>query len=238
MMASLDPLAVESSPQDYESELNLSTSSSLPESPKTEKTRKTGNLEGKTLIGIKRNIGKHLQLISAEKEKIAQLKEECVRLESKAEKLNLVAGELQEARVKPGHYSELIKAAKKTSVRLMDEITELKTLISDFPALRQSMNETKQQLAYLNGTSLDGLSLSEYRRLFAEKCQAIERINSVVVEKAVSQAERDLCIVCVTAGRSVVLVPCGHLVLCTDCSHCVQVCPVCRATIQERFLSG
>ena len=45
-----------------------------------------------------------------------------------------------------------------------------------------------------------------------------------------------LCCVCMVQPRSVVLVPCGHLVLCRACAAHpnMHVCPVCRAPIRHR----
>lgn len=237
-MTSFEVLAPESSRAEDESSLNLSTSSSLSESSKEMSCGRKLAADSKALQAARRNIGKQMQLISAQKEKITQLKEECVGLRAKEAKLGEVVKELQVEKVRPGKCSKLIAEAKRTSVRLLGEIAELKSTLTDFPATQQAVQETAQELAYLQGNHLDSLSLAQCQVLFTAKCQALQRINSALLQKAASQTELDLCIVCVNATRSVVLVPCGHLVLCTACSLCVQVCPVCRAAISERFPSG
>lgn len=235
-MSSFAVSTLERGRTEEESSLNLSTSSSLPESPKGQIYKKAGFGSTKEMQAGRRSIAKQLQLISAQKEKIVQLKQECERLTTKVGKLEGVLKEQQVEKVKPGKCS--LAEAKKTSARLFDEISELKSGLTDFPATQQAVKDTTQELAYFKGNNLDSLSLAQCQLLFTAKCQAIERINSALLLKAAIQTEIDLCIVCVTSTRSVVLVPCGHLVLCSTCSQCVQACPVCRAAIEERFQSG
>ncbi|XP_033747462.1 mitochondrial ubiquitin ligase activator of nfkb 1-like [Pecten maximus] len=50
--------------------------------------------------------------------------------------------------------------------------------------------------------------------------------------------ERELCVVCLTNPREVVLISCGHICLCLDCAEMLPtplLCPVCRAPV-ERFV--
>jgi len=50
--------------------------------------------------------------------------------------------------------------------------------------------------------------------------------------KPVDQYENpDECVICMDKKRSVVNVPCGHLVLCDTCGPTVKECPICRAAI-------
>ncbi|XP_060079134.1 mitochondrial ubiquitin ligase activator of NFKB 1-like [Ylistrum balloti] len=49
---------------------------------------------------------------------------------------------------------------------------------------------------------------------------------------------RDMCVVCLTNPREVVLINCGHICLCLDCADMLPTplqCPVCRARV-ERFV--
>jgi len=47
------------------------------------------------------------------------------------------------------------------------------------------------------------------------------------------------CIVCLAASKDAVLIPCGHICMCFDCSKQVQAssnsCPICRAEIDHAF---
>ena len=49
------------------------------------------------------------------------------------------------------------------------------------------------------------------------------------------------CVVCCEVERSVVLLPCAHLVLCEGCWQLLQDrsavdCPICRAVVEEHIL--
>ena len=52
-----------------------------------------------------------------------------------------------------------------------------------------------------------------------------------------AEAEDDtLCCVCMDSPRGVVLIPCGHLVLCLRCAENGKIteCPMCRQKIEKR----
>ncbi|KAK3246307.1 hypothetical protein CYMTET_44155 [Cymbomonas tetramitiformis] len=55
--------------------------------------------------------------------------------------------------------------------------------------------------------------------------------------KEVKEAESALCVICMDQRREMVLVPCGHLVLCRKCSQrhitASKLCPVCKAPVRE-----
>lgn len=47
--------------------------------------------------------------------------------------------------------------------------------------------------------------------------------------------EDQLCVVCRTNPREIILLPCGHVCLCEDCSDGIQSdCPVCRGPIEQK----
>jgi 1-acyl-sn-glycerol-3-phosphate acyltransferase len=52
----------------------------------------------------------------------------------------------------------------------------------------------------------------------------------------------EACVVCLAAARDTVLVPCGHVVLCSDCCEDVKAgsneCPMCRNSIAESIQMG
>ena len=63
----------------------------------------------------------------------------------------------------------------------------------------------------------------------------------VVVAPANAQqtvsAQESVCVVCMSAARSVVLIPCGHLAVCQSCYGRLQQCPVCRSVIRGAIRS-
>nr|CAI5825075.1 unnamed protein product [Callosobruchus analis] len=47
--------------------------------------------------------------------------------------------------------------------------------------------------------------------------------------------ENQLCVVCKSNPKEIILLPCGHVCLCEDCSIDIsEICPVCRATIEKK----
>jgi hypothetical protein len=51
-----------------------------------------------------------------------------------------------------------------------------------------------------------------------------------------NQKKSNECVVCYDRESNVILIPCGHLALCEECSKVSSVskCPVCRSNIQQR----
>ena len=50
-------------------------------------------------------------------------------------------------------------------------------------------------------------------------------------------AQESICVVCMSAPRTVVLIPCGHLAVCQSCYGRLQQCPVCRSVIRGAIRS-
>lgn len=47
--------------------------------------------------------------------------------------------------------------------------------------------------------------------------------------------EDQLCVVCRTNPREIILLPCGHVCLCEDCSvDIASDCPICRKFIRQK----
>ena len=60
----------------------------------------------------------------------------------------------------------------------------------------------------------------------------------VLHQAEVAHSENE-CIVCLAASKDAVLIPCGHICMCFECSKQVQAssnaCPICRAQIDHAF---
>lgn len=56
---------------------------------------------------------------------------------------------------------------------------------------------------------------------------------------AAAAEEEGMCVVCLDAKRSVLLLPCRHLCCCGDCSQLLQAraapCPMCRQDVREHM---
>ncbi|KAG5272108.1 hypothetical protein AALO_G00161740 [Alosa alosa] len=42
------------------------------------------------------------------------------------------------------------------------------------------------------------------------------------------------CVVCMEHGSQVIFLPCGHVCCCYECNEALQLCPLCRAAIEQR----
>ena len=56
-------------------------------------------------------------------------------------------------------------------------------------------------------------------------------------QPAASNSEESICVMCTSAPRSIVLIPCGHLAVCQGCYSRLQQCPVCRSVIRGAIRS-
>ncbi|XP_061711907.1 mitochondrial E3 ubiquitin protein ligase 1-like [Cydia pomonella] len=56
-----------------------------------------------------------------------------------------------------------------------------------------------------------------------------------VCDPDLSQAQLLLCVVCIENPKQIILLPCGHVCLCEDCSDRItEQCPICRERIESR----
>ena len=53
------------------------------------------------------------------------------------------------------------------------------------------------------------------------------------VANAKNEVDKVTCVVCLSAERNMLLLPCKHLVLCSACAAKVSVCPLCRSVVQD-----
>ena len=58
--------------------------------------------------------------------------------------------------------------------------------------------------------------------------------NGAPTEEA-SGNDRQLCVICQTRARTLLLIPCSHFNVCVPCGHGARVCPTCGETIQGLF---
>ena len=84
----------------------------------------------------------------------------------------------------------------------------------------------------------------ELRRHFTESALATSSTTtpatgdaSSTLTQQTSAAQESVCVVCMSAARSVVLIPCGHLAVCQSCYGRLQQCPICRSVIRGAIRS-
>ena len=82
-------------------------------------------------------------------------------------------------------------------------------------------------------------------------CIEHEEMNRTLLEQIISQHETIVtqrnaiaeyettfnCIVCFDKPRAVLVLPCGHFVMCSQCASEIAMCPTCRNCIDERKLA-
>ncbi len=49
--------------------------------------------------------------------------------------------------------------------------------------------------------------------------------------KVFEDTTSDECAICMSNPKSVIVNPCGHYYMCSDCGKAVKACPICRGTI-------
>jgi Zinc finger, C3HC4 type (RING finger) len=62
-----------------------------------------------------------------------------------------------------------------------------------------------------------------------QKIENTDQENSTsAAEPITATREDEVCKICLEQPLSVILIPCGHYVLCDECSKSIQMCPICR----------
>ncbi len=63
--------------------------------------------------------------------------------------------------------------------------------------------------------------------------RALRQVGAPAAPAAEGHLARNECVVCIDAPRSTVLLPCGHVCMCSDCIGTTQSCPICRTAIES-----
>jgi len=98
-----------------------------------------------------------------------------------------------------------------------------------------------KELRRLKGQGLDKESVGVVQEVEKELKDILVRVTAEKEKKirVTLEVEREqrLCVICVEAEKTMLLLPCRHLCLCGPCSASPQVlaCPLCRATIVDRI---
>ncbi|XP_041954382.1 baculoviral IAP repeat-containing protein 7 isoform X3 [Alosa sapidissima] len=102
-------------------------------------------------------------------------------------------------------------------------------------SLVESLVQTRYLLTGRHYTSVsdlvaDILQAEEEDRLRGEQTTALGDLSA---EEQLRQLQEErTCKVCMDKAVSIVFIPCGHLVVCTDCAASLRHCPICRAVIR------
>lgn len=148
---------------------------------------------------------------------------------------------------------ELALSEDQATLRLQPPQEGLPFFLTSLPlnTLSKRLEGEKQTLKYMSiffgliGVGIMGYMAHRwYKNRLAKKLEEEERLRLEKSRKARRQqargsnhvyTESELCVVCRENPKEIVLLPCGHVCICEDCSVDVpNLCPVCRAQIQSR----
>lgn len=75
---------------------------------------------------------------------------------------------------------------------------------------------------------------SKYYRIDPKKITIMQDVDKrALIKKVFTDAEKDECIICMSAKKYYVFAPCGHFYICEGCKEGVSGwCPICRTKIQ------
>lgn len=108
-------------------------------------------------------------------------------------------------------------------------------------AFRLLENYTQAFLAFLS--TLQGPDISRLKQIFTTQAQShhfsVEEKDSGLREELERERDKNLCVVCQTESKNIVVMPCRHMCMCKSCCTRLfhhqrfgrQTCPLCRRTI-------
>lgn len=62
----------------------------------------------------------------------------------------------------------------------------------------------------------------------------LEKIWNFFKKKKFTKEKRE-CVVCLDSPLEIVFIPCGHICTCISCSKLINVCPLCRSKLTQKF---
>ena len=138
--------------------------------------------------------------------------------------------------------NELMKERDEDSKIIMALSQKLEILLEENTDLRDQLVKTTEvsdkDEAAGDITNLAQKSLAELNSLEEKVKQSLDRI--VKAKEVASNALEDekLCVICRENPKSVLLMNCRHLCVCSDCGNLDVLisCPLCREPISERLV--
>lgn len=178
------------------------------------------SLEEDIAQGEEKFLNSQSSLINTYDEKLTKIQDQAHQ-ESimQIEKIEDLTGELQ-------RLNDLLTERKNEADELCDNHKRAISLLNAKLKIIQSVL-SQRNAALLELMALkDGNEISEGRTrqlldLFKEEIEQMEKKN--------------LCIVCCTNDKEILLLPCKHHHLCSNCADAVSICPYCRSNITQRM---
>jgi hypothetical protein len=144
---------------------------------------------------------------------------------------------------------DLMDSLQEENFRLKETVREGKTIISNttnaLSILEQKLSDKESALEraenLLNGSNLSKYSLDELVEMENKLRHAVDMISkqkeTILETKLSEQEEKNVCVICQTEPKTVLLLPCRHFCTCKECSERAELtsCPLCRTSILEKL---
>jgi len=103
---------------------------------------------------------------------------------------------------------------------------ELETVVKERDQLKQ------ERSTLFGGEHLETLSLSELSNLSVKLENANMKVKKCMQELRRKEEEAKLCVICLEVPKTILMLPCGHKCLCSNCALPTNNrCPICRTTV-------
>mmetsp|Transcript_105361 Transcript_105361/g.187322 ORF Transcript_105361/g.187322 Transcript_105361/m.187322 type:complete len:349 (-) Transcript_105361:82-1128(-) len=106
-------------------------------------------------------------------------------------------------------------------------------------AQQRAQEVTEQEIGLLKGErqALRQTSPQELLKLASTLGESMQRVQAEQLRQFEALKDMQLCVVCLSEPKNVVLQPCSHLTMCTKCfSQCSRTCPQCRAPVEGHLV--
>jgi len=138
--------------------------------------------------------------------------------------------------------NELMKERDEDSKIIMALSQKLEILLEENKDLRQNSDDLYQRLQDKDDEAADisnlaQKSLAELNSLEEKAKHSLDRIAKAKEMASSNLEDERVCVICRENPKSVLLMNCRHLCVCSDCGHLdvLVQCPLCREPITERI---
>ena len=105
-------------------------------------------------------------------------------------------------------------------------------------ALKELESSHAQAMGLVSELQLQCLSLDELRELREAQMRGLRLTQAAIEAKLTAERndekDRHTCVICEDRAISTVLMPCRHMVMCSECASQVRTCPIDRVVIEQR----
>ena len=132
---------------------------------------------------------------------------------------------------------DMAELAHSQSIELYQSKFALNGALQERDKLKKELCEMKLLYDLDDGSNLANKSLAELTSLEERVKKTLDRIIRRKEELSASQEEERSCVICKEQPKTVLLMSCRHLCVCSDCGKRQELdrCPLCREIILERI---